>query len=53
MKRKQKNITFRVTEEEEKMIKEKAKNLNLTVTDFIVKCCKNEEVNDVNNKKSK
>lgn len=32
-------ITFRVTEEEYKMIKEKAKKSDLTVTKFIVKSC--------------
>ena len=44
MSKKQQNITFRVTEDEHKMIKEKAKNLNLTMTDFIVKCCQGKEV---------
>ena len=43
--RKKQNITFRVTEDENKMIKEKAMSLNLTVTDFIVKCCQEKEVN--------
>lgn len=38
------NITFRVTEEEFKMIREKATSLNLTVTDFIVKCCQEKEI---------
>ena len=42
--KKQQNITFRVTEDEYKMIKEKAMSLNLTVTDFIVKCCQEKEV---------
>ena len=42
--RKQQNITFRVTEDEFKMIKEKAISLNLTMTDFIVKCCQEKEV---------
>lgn len=42
--RKQQNITFRVTEDEHKMIKEKAKNLNLTMTDFIVRCCQEKEI---------
>ena len=42
--RKQQNITFRVTEDEHKMIKEKATSLNLTVTDFIVKCCQEKKV---------
>ena len=44
MKKKQQNITFRVTDEEHKMIKEKAMSLNLTVTDFIVQCCHEKEV---------
>ncbi len=44
MRRKQQNITFRATEDEYKMIKEKAKSLNLTVTDFIVTCCMEKEV---------
>ncbi len=44
MKKKQQCITFRVTEDEYKMIKEKAMSLNLTVTDFIVKCCQEKEV---------
>lgn len=44
MGRKEQNITFRVTEDERKMITEKAKSLNLTVTDFIVKCCSEKEV---------
>lgn len=42
--KKQQNITFRVTEDEYKMIKEKAMSLNLTVTDFIVKCCQEKKV---------
>ncbi len=41
--RKKQNITFRVTEDELKMIKEKAMSLNLTVTDFIVKSCQEKE----------
>ena len=45
MRKKQQNITFRVTEDEFKMIKEKALSLNLTMTDFIVKCCQEKEVN--------
>ena len=43
MKKKQQNITFRVTEDEFKMIKEKAMSLNLTMTDFIVQCCREKE----------
>lgn len=45
MRKKKQNITFRVTEDEFKMIKEKALSLNLTMTDFIVKCCQEKEVN--------
>ena len=41
------NITFRVTEDELKMIKEKAISLNLTMTDFIVKCCTEAEAKHV------
>ena len=44
MRKKQQNITFRTTEEEYRMIKEKAMSLNLTVTDFIVKSCREKEV---------
>ena len=44
MRKKQQNITFRVTEDEFKMIKEKAMSLNLTMTDFIVKCCQEKVV---------
>ena len=44
MKRKDQTITFRATEDEFIMIKEKAKSLNLTVTEFIVKCCQEKEV---------
>ena len=44
LKRKDQAITFRATEDEYKMIKEKAKSLNLTVTEFIVKCCQEKEV---------
>ena len=47
--RKKQNITFRVTEDENKMIKEKAMSLNLTVTDFIVKCCQEKEVKSTKN----
>ena len=47
MKKKQQNITFRVTDEEYKMIKEKAMSLNLTMTDFIVKCCQEKEVKNM------
>ena len=43
MKKKQHTITFRATEEEYKMLKDKAKGLNLTVTGFIVKCCRESE----------
>ena len=44
MKKKQQCITFRVTHEELEMIKEKAMSSNLTMTDFIVKCCQEKEV---------
>lgn len=43
MKKKEHAITFRVTDEEYKMIKEKAKKVGLTVTQFIVKSC---EINE-------
>lgn len=43
MKRKKQTITFRVTDDEYKMLKEKAMSLNLTVTDFIVKCCQEKD----------
>jgi len=46
MRKKQHNITFRVTEDEYKMIKEKATNLNLTMTDFIVQCCQEKEISN-------
>lgn len=46
MGRKQKNVTFRVTDEEFKMIKEKARKLNLTMTDFIVMCCQEKEISN-------
>ena len=39
MRRKPLSIAFRVTEEQHKMINEKAKKSNLSKTDFIVKCC--------------
>ena len=48
--KKQHCITFRVTDEEFKMIKEKATGLNLTVTDFIVKCCKEKEIKTLKKK---
>ena len=48
MRKKQQNITFRVTDDEFKMIKEKARSLNLTMTDFIVKCCQEKEVINTN-----
>lgn len=44
MGKKQQTITFRVTNDEYKMIKEKAKNSNLTMTKFIVQCCSEKEV---------
>ena len=48
MRRKPLSIAFRVTEEQRKMIKEKAKNSNLSMTDFIVKCCFDKEIIIVN-----
>ena len=40
MMKKERNITFRVTKEEYEMIKTKAEKANLTVTRFILECCK-------------
>ena len=48
MRRKPLSIAFRVTEEQHKMINEKAKNSNLSMTDFIVKCCFDKEIIIVN-----
>ena len=48
MRRKPLSIAFRVTEEQHKMINEKAKNSNLSKTDFIVKCCFDKEIIIVN-----
>lgn len=53
MRKKEQNITFRVTEEEYIMIKEKAKSLNLTVTDFIVQCCRGKRAAGTKKEKSK
>ncbi len=39
MGKKEQSITFRVTNCEYEMIKEKAKAANLTMTRFIVECC--------------
>ena len=50
MRKKQQNITFRVTDDEFKMIKEKARSLNLTMTDFIVKCCQEKEAKNTSKK---
>ena len=50
MRKKQQNITFRVTEDEYKMIKEKAMSLKLTVTDFIVQCCQEKVVRNSDKK---
>ena len=50
MRKKQRNITFRVTDDEYKVIKEKAEKENLTVTDFIVMCCQKREIKPINNK---
>ena len=48
MRRKPLSIAFRVTEEQHKMINEKAKNSNLSKTDFIIKCCFDKEIIIVN-----
>ena len=48
MRKKPHSIAFRVTYEQYKMIKEKAKNSNLSMTDFIVKCCFDKEIIIVN-----
>ena len=48
MRTKPRSIAFRVTEEQHKMINEKAKNSNLSKTDFIVKCCFDKEIIIVN-----
>lgn len=48
MRKKPQSIAFRVTNEQHKMIKEKAKNSNLSMTDFIVKCCFDKEIIIVN-----
>lgn len=50
MRKKQRNITFRVSDDEYKVIKEKAEKENLTVTDFIVMCCQEREIKALNNK---
>ena len=39
MRKKEKNITFRLSSEEYDMIKKKAEAEALTVTQFIIKCC--------------
>lgn len=51
--RRSQNITFRVTEEEYNMIREKAKKANLSVTQFIVKCCMEKRVSVSNGKNNK
>lgn len=48
MRTKPHSIAFRVTDDQHKMIKEKAKNSNLSMTDFIVKCCFDKEIVIVN-----
>ena len=48
MRKKPHSIAFRVTDDQHKMIKEKAKNSNLSMTDFIVKCCFDKEIIIVN-----
>lgn len=44
MKTRNQTITFRVTDDEYNMIREKAKRADLTVTQFIVKCCMEKRV---------
>ena len=48
MRKKPHSIAFRVTYEQYKMIKEKAKKSNLSITDFIVKSCFDKEIIIVN-----
>lgn len=48
MRTKPRSIAFRVTEEQHKMINEKAKNSNLSKTNFIIKCCFDKEIIIVN-----
>ena len=48
MRTKPHSIAFRATDDQHKMIKEKAKNSNLSMTDFIVKCCFDKEIVIVN-----
>ena len=48
MRKKPHPMAFRVTDEQHRMIKEKAKNSNLSMTDFIVKCCFDKEIIIVN-----
>lgn len=48
MRKKPHSIAFRVTDDQYKMIKEKAKNSNLSMTDFIVKSCFDKEIIVVN-----
>ena len=48
MRKKPHSIAFRVTDEQYKMIKEKARNSNLSMTDFIVKSCFDKEIIVVN-----
>lgn len=48
MRKKPHSIAFRVTDDQYKMIKEKAKNSNLSMTDFIVKSCFDKEIIIVN-----
>ena len=48
MRKKPQSIAFRVTIEQYKMIKEKAKKSNLSITDFIVKSCFDKEIIIVN-----
>ena len=48
MRKKPQSIAFRVTNDEYKIIKEKAKNSNLTMTEFIVRSCFDKEIIIVN-----
>lgn len=48
MRKKPHSIAFRVTDDQYKMIKGKAKNSNLSMTDFIVKRCFDKEIIVVN-----
>ena len=49
MRKKPQSIAFRVTNDEYKIIKEKAKNSNMTMTEFIVRSCFDKEIIRDNN----